>query len=171
MQLVRQVSCFLDLQGRASILGSIAHLSRDFIHDTHFQAKGWDEMTLHDAKRTVELRLTTIAWTAWVYYSPQGLRAIGEGMDCLCEFAAHLKLCITLLVLTIFCVAGLAPIVFLHAILHHVLVQSSENLSRFLFFHRHCKFFKVCGPDHASELSGLKGFNSEFVLDSSPAIF
>lgn len=33
--------------------------------------------------------LTTIAWTAWVYYSPQGLRAIGEGMDCLCEFEGN----------------------------------------------------------------------------------
>lgn len=93
MRVVRQVSCFLDLQGRALslILGSMAHLSCDFIRDTHFQAKVWDEMTLHCAKRTVELRLTTIAWTAWVYYSPQGLRAIGEGMDCLCEFAAHLN--------------------------------------------------------------------------------
>ena len=45
---------FLGLAGAGALsfmLGRIAHLSHDFIHDTHFQAKVWDEMTLHCAKR------------------------------------------------------------------------------------------------------------------------
>lgn len=35
-------------------------------------------------------RLTTAAWTGWVYFNEKGLQAIGDGLECLCQFAADL---------------------------------------------------------------------------------
>lgn len=33
------------------------------------------------------VRLVTAGWTAYAYFNPNGLKAIGDGMQCLCHFA------------------------------------------------------------------------------------
>jgi hypothetical protein len=35
--------------------------------------------------------LTTAAWTGWVYFNEMGLQSIGDGLECLCQFAADLN--------------------------------------------------------------------------------
>lgn len=32
-------------------------------------------------------RFATAGWTAYAYFNPYGLKAIGDGMECLCHFA------------------------------------------------------------------------------------